>query len=78
MDLDPVKLQLGRRAFAAPLLQDLVEVERRVFARGSGAGRCAAQAGVRRGGLSKYVDLKLVDRLEFGSGAVAMKYEPRR
>jgi dihydrofolate reductase len=29
-------------------------------------------------GLSKYVDLKLVDRLEFGSGAVAMRYEPRR
>jgi dihydrofolate reductase len=29
-------------------------------------------------GLSKYVDLKLVGRLEFGSGAVAMRYEPRR
>src|ERR687897_2135801 len=29
-------------------------------------------------GLSKRVDLKLVDRLEFGSGAVAMRYEPRR
>src|ERR1019366_808005 len=29
-------------------------------------------------GLSKYVDLKLVDRLEFDSGAVAMRYEPRR
>ena len=29
-------------------------------------------------GLSKYVDLKLVSRLEFGSGAVAMGYEPRR
>ncbi len=28
-------------------------------------------------GLSKYVDLKLVSRLEFGSGAVAMRYEPR-
>ncbi len=28
-------------------------------------------------GLSKYVDLKLVNRLEFGSGAVAMRYEPR-
>ena len=28
-------------------------------------------------GLSKHVDLKLVDRLEFGSGAVAMRYEPR-
>jgi len=29
-------------------------------------------------GLSKHVDLKLVGRLEFGSGAVAMRYEPRR
>jgi dihydrofolate reductase len=29
-------------------------------------------------GLSKYVDLKLVSRVEFGSGAVAMRYEPRR
>ena len=28
--------------------------------------------------LSKGVDLKLVSRLEFGSGAVAMRYEPRR
>jgi dihydrofolate reductase len=27
-------------------------------------------------GLSKRVDLKLVDRVEFGSGAVAMRYEP--
>jgi dihydrofolate reductase len=29
-------------------------------------------------GLSKHVDLKLVDRLEFSSGAVAMRYEPRK
>ena len=29
-------------------------------------------------GLSKRVDLKLASRLEFGSGAVAMRYEPRR
>jgi dihydrofolate reductase len=29
-------------------------------------------------GLSKYVDLKLVSRRELGSGAVAMRYEPRR
>ncbi len=29
-------------------------------------------------GLSKYVDLKLVSRQEFGSGAVALRYEPRR
>ena len=32
----------------------------------------------RLAGLSKRVDLKLVSRLEFGSGAVAMRYEPRR
>jgi len=29
-------------------------------------------------GLSKNVDLKLVGRQEFGSGAVAMRYEPRK
>jgi dihydrofolate reductase len=29
-------------------------------------------------GLSRYVDLKLVSRLEFGSGAVAIRYEPIR
>jgi dihydrofolate reductase len=29
-------------------------------------------------GLSKSVDLRLVSRLEFGSGVVAMRYEPRR
>ena len=29
-------------------------------------------------GLSKYIDLKLVSRQEFRSGAVAMRYEPRR
>ncbi len=29
-------------------------------------------------GLSKPLDLKLVERLEIGSGAVAMRYEPRR
>jgi dihydrofolate reductase len=29
-------------------------------------------------GLSKPLDLKLVGRREFGSGAVAMRYEPRR
>jgi dihydrofolate reductase len=28
-------------------------------------------------GLSKYVDLKLVNRVEFSSGAVAMRYVPR-
>jgi dihydrofolate reductase len=29
-------------------------------------------------GLSKHVDLRLVSRLEFSSGAVALRYEPRR
>ena len=29
-------------------------------------------------GLSKYVGLRLVSRLEFGSGAVALRYEPGR
>ena len=29
-------------------------------------------------GLSKRIDLKLVSRLEFGSGAVAMRYELSR
>jgi dihydrofolate reductase len=29
-------------------------------------------------GLSRHVDLKLVGRQEFGSGAVVMRYEPRR
>jgi len=28
-------------------------------------------------GLSKHIDLKLFSRLAFGSGAVAMRYEPR-
>src|SRR3954470_22283163 len=29
-------------------------------------------------GLSKYIDLKLVGRREFASGAVAMRYEPKK
>ncbi len=29
-------------------------------------------------GLSKHINLRLMSRLEFGSGAVAMRYEPRR
>ncbi|HEX3245173.1 MAG TPA: dihydrofolate reductase family protein [Chloroflexota bacterium] len=29
-------------------------------------------------GLSRYIDLKLVGRREFGSGAVALRYEPRK
>jgi hypothetical protein len=30
------------------------------------------------GGLSKYIDLKFVSRLQPGSGAVALRYEPIR
>jgi hypothetical protein len=29
-------------------------------------------------GLSKPLDLKLVSRLDYASGAVAMRYEPKR
>jgi dihydrofolate reductase len=29
-------------------------------------------------GLSTYVDLRLVDRQELGSGVVALRYQPRR
>jgi len=29
-------------------------------------------------GLSKHIDLRLVSRLEFGSGAVALCYQPKR
>ena len=29
-------------------------------------------------GLSKYVELKLVDRNELSSGAMALRYEPRK
>ena len=40
--------------------------------------RLAGQGPTLFAGLSKYVDLKLVSRLELGSGAVAMRYEPRK
>ena len=40
--------------------------------------RLAGHGPVLFAGLSKHVELKLVSRLEFGSGAVAMRYEPRR
>jgi dihydrofolate reductase len=39
--------------------------------------RVAGHGPVLFAGLSKHLDLKLVSRLEFGSGAVAMRYEPR-
>jgi hypothetical protein len=56
---------------------------------GDGTGRCDI-ARITRGRLlwigrrswfariSKHVDLELVGRLEFGSGAAAMRYEPKR
>src|SRR5688500_19123710 len=40
--------------------------------------RVAVQGPTLFAGLSKLIDLKLMSRLEFGSGAVAMRYEPRR
>jgi dihydrofolate reductase len=40
--------------------------------------RLAGQGPTLFAGLSKRIDLKLVSRLEFGSGAVALRYEPRR
>jgi dihydrofolate reductase len=40
--------------------------------------RLAGHAPTLFAGLSKHLDLKLISRLEFGSGAVAMRYEPRR
>jgi dihydrofolate reductase len=40
--------------------------------------RLAGQGPTVFAGLSKYVDLKLVSLKEFASGAVAMRYEPKR
>ena len=40
--------------------------------------RLAGRGPMSFAGLSRYVDLKRVRRLEFGSGAVAMRYAPRR
>jgi dihydrofolate reductase len=39
--------------------------------------RLAGHGPVLFAGLSRHVDLRLVGRLEFGSGAVAMRYEPK-
>ena len=47
-------------------------------AAGAGGVEIAGHGPTLFAGLSKYVDLKLVSRLELGSGAVAMRYEPRR
>jgi len=40
--------------------------------------RLAGQGPTLFAGLSKRIDLKLVSRLEFGSGVVVMRYGPRR
>jgi dihydrofolate reductase len=40
--------------------------------------RLAGQGPTLFAGLSKHLDLKLVGQLGFGSGAVALRYEPRR
>ncbi len=40
--------------------------------------RLAGQGPTSFAGLSKHVDLKLIGRREFGCGAVAMRYEPKR
>jgi hypothetical protein len=40
--------------------------------------RLAGQGPTLFAGLWKHVDVRLVSRLEFGSGAMAMRYEPRR
>jgi dihydrofolate reductase len=40
--------------------------------------RLAGRGPTLMAGLSKHIDLRLVSRREFGSGAVVMRYEPRR
>ncbi|HVS70139.1 MAG TPA: hypothetical protein VHQ47_02675 [Phycisphaerae bacterium] len=46
---------------------------------GAGGGpRVAGHGPTLFAGLSKWIDLKLVGRREFGSGAVLMRYEARR
>jgi dihydrofolate reductase len=40
--------------------------------------RLAGHGPILFAGLSKYVDLKLINRREFTSGAVALRYEPKK
>ena len=40
--------------------------------------RLAGHAPALFAGLAKHIDLKLISRLEYASGAVALRYEPRR
>ena len=62
----------GRGATALTELRLIDEYELVVHPRLAGHGPTLF------GGLSKHLDLKLVSRLEYGSGAVAMRYEPTR
>jgi dihydrofolate reductase len=83
-DLDPAVQQLKRQsgnglfvggvklALALTELGSIDEYEFVVHPRLAGHGPTLFA------GLSKHVDLKLVSRRELGSGAVAMRYEPRR
>ena len=64
----------GRRA--APAGAGGAGADRRVRVRGASQARGPRADAVR--GAVEAVDLKLVSRLEFASGAVAMRYEPRR
>jgi hypothetical protein len=67
LDIPRVKLPLALAGLGLIEEYDLV-VHRRLA--GHGPTWYAA--------LSNWIDLKLVSRREFGSGAVAMRYEPRR
>jgi hypothetical protein len=51
----------------------------RVFSNSSGSRvRLAGHGPTLFAGLSKGIDLRVVSRVEFSSGAVAMRYEPSR
>ncbi len=69
-------------------VENLERADALLFGRGPSAcwslvSNCLLDRGAYEGptlfaGLSKQVDLELVSRREFGSGAVAMRYVPRR
>ena len=69
---------LNRVDWNAELVRgDLGQVVQQLKAK-SGKGLLAGHGPTLFAGLSTYVDLKLVSRLELGSGAVALRYEPIR
>jgi hypothetical protein len=70
--------ELVRGDLARAVQQLKREPGKGLFVGGVKLPRLAGRGPTLFAGLSKYVDLKLVSRLEFGSGAVAMRYEPRR